>query len=98
MVLVNKGFNLIHEKFTSKGWELKENNQNNIIYVDPINENDRFCIDINKNNIDVSVPIPNSNVEYRTTLNNYFETCEYLEMHLNNFMETENRFLRDNII
>ena len=98
MVLINKSFNLLHEKFTNKGWELKENNQNNIVYVDPINENDRFCIDINKNNIDVSVPIPNSNVEYRTTLNNYFETCEYLEMHLKNFMETENRFLRDNII
>lgn len=98
MVLINPGFDSVHKKFISKGWELKENKRETMIYIDPINENDRFCININKNDINVSVPIPNSNIQYKTTLNSYFSACEYLEMHLNNFMKTENRFLKDNII
>lgn len=91
--LMNKGLLSIHKKFLNKGWHLKENSEENIIYIDPINENDAFCITVNENNIDVSVPIPNSNVQYKTTLKNYFTTCEYLEMHLDNFVEKENRFL-----
>ena len=93
--LLNKRILPIHEKFLNNGWHLKENSEESTIYIDPINENDKFCIKINANNIDVSVPIPNSNIQYNTTLKDYFSTCEYLEMHLNNFMEKENRFVKE---
>ena len=93
MALVNSGFELLHKKFISRGWELKENKSEAIVYIDPINENDRFSININQNNISVSVPISNSNIQYKTILNNYFDASEYLEMHLDHFMKTENRFL-----
>ena len=92
--VVNKSLSPIHDKFMDLGWQLKENSRENIIYVDPINENDEFCIRVNKKDIDVTVPIPNSNVQYKTTLADYFTTCEYLEMHLKNFIEKESRLVK----
>ena len=97
MALTNHGFDSIHKKFISSGWILKENKNNMMIYVDPINENDMFCIDIKLDSIDVTIPIANSNIQYKTSLNDYFLANEYLEMHLDNFMNTETRFIKDKI-
>ena len=83
----NIGFKPVHEEFLSKGWCLTNNNKQHLVYTSSANQYDEFIIKVEEKCIIVSVPMPNSNIQYRTSLPNYFEACEYITLHLNNFME-----------
>ncbi len=83
----NVGFKPIHEEFLRKGWCLTQNSMQHLVYTSSANQYDEFVIRVEEKCIIVTVPMPNSNIQYRTTLPNYFEACEYITMHLNDFME-----------
>ena len=70
--------------FNKEDWSLKTNELNKIIYTSRHNEFEEFTISILDNKIEVSVPMPNSEVLYRTTLYSKEEVIEYIQKHLNN--------------
>ena len=70
--------------FNTADWSLTTNELNKIIYTSRHNEFEEFTISILDNKIEVSVPMPNSEVLYRTTLYSNEEVIEYLQKHLNN--------------
>lgn len=82
----NVGFKPIHDEFMRKGWTLSKNSMQHLVYTSAANQYDEFIIKVEEKAIIVTVPLPNSNIQYRTSLPNYFEACEYITMHLDDFM------------
>lgn len=83
---MNKGFMLLHEEFIQNGWIMSVNEQNRLVYTKKENNCDEFIILINKkNNINVTIPVANSNIAYSTTFNSYFCACEFITMHIKNY-------------
>ena len=70
--------------FNTADWSLTTNELNKIIYTSRHNEFEEFTISILDNKIEVSIPMPNSEVLYRTTLYSKEEVIEYLQKHLDN--------------
>ena len=60
----------------------RTNELNKIIYTSRHNEFEEFTISILDNKIDVSVPMPKSEVLYKTTLYSKEKVIEYLEKHI----------------
>lgn len=82
----NKGFMLLHEEFIQNGWIMNINEKNRLVYTKKENNCDEFIILINKkNNINVTIPVANSNIAYTTTFNSYFCACEFITMHIKNY-------------
>jgi hypothetical protein len=82
----NKGFMILHEEFIQNDWIMTVNEQNRLVYTKKENNCDEFIILINKkNNINVRIPVANSNIAYTTTFNNYFCACEFITMHIKNY-------------
>ena len=75
--------------FNTTDWSLTTNELNKIIYTSRHNEFEEFTISILDNKIDVSVPMPKSEVLYKTTLYSKEKVIEYLEKHLNNLSYNE---------
>jgi hypothetical protein len=85
----NKGFVLLDKIFKDNGWDLVENKINKICYVKRGFEMDMFDITIDKNQIHVSIPIKNSEIQYVKSFTNYFIACEYIEARFNDFIKIE---------
>ena len=88
-LLVNSGFNLIHDYFMTHGWLLTKNTQTHIEYTHPLRKMDVYTIKISKTNIMVNVPLKNCNHSYTTYFNGYFDANDYLEMHFLNFIRND---------
>lgn len=82
----NKGFSILHTIFKEKGWTLVKNELNWITYTKFGDETSYFDIRILPDKILVSVPIKNSVYQYITTFKSYFETSEYVEQKLNDYI------------
>ena len=75
----NKGFSLLYQLFKKHGWHLVKNEMNYMLFTSFGNETSYFEIKIDPNNVYVSVPIKNSQFQYKTTFNNYYDASEYIE-------------------
>ena len=60
------------------------------MYSKPGNETEFFKIALDNNIIYVSVPLKNSNFQYKTKFDNYYSAIKYTESKFNYFIETEN--------
>jgi len=76
----NKGFSFIEEKFLKKGYTLKKNDFNHIIYKK--NDSDYDYIEMKVESAKIYVIVPVGNFQYETFFNSYYLACEYLEMHI----------------
>tara|TARA_B110000444_G_C18698729_1_gene527895 strand:- start:611 stop:928 length:318 start_codon:yes stop_codon:yes gene_type:complete len=80
--------------FNKEDWSLRTNELNKITYTSRHNEFEEFTISVLDNKIEVSIPMPNSEVLYRTTLYSNTEVIEYLQKHLDNL--NDNNSIDDN--
>ena len=63
-------------------WNLTQNTANNIVYTSTSNTFEEFRITIENARIKVAVPMPNSEVLYKTNLQTSEEVCDYIQTHL----------------
>ena len=82
----NKGFLFLDDLFKENGWQRIRNDLNWIMYTKNGYETDFFEIKINTKSIHVCVPLKNSLYQYKTSFNNYFETSEYIEKMLKDYI------------
>jgi hypothetical protein len=75
----NKGFAFLDNMFKEQGWYMIKNEPNWICYTKFGNELDVFDIKIGEKNINVSIPIKNSQFQYITSFKDYFQASEYIE-------------------
>ena len=85
----------LQEQFLSKHWQLVTNKVDHLVFKKENNNYDYFEIKIdaqnnNANNssntrINVSIPLRNSQYQYGTHFNNYFDATEFIEQHLQNY-------------
>ena len=94
---INAKMKSLNNLFKNNGWKLDNNNNklsDNIIYYRPGHETEffkfEFFIDLNNTNIYVSVPLKNSEFQYKTKFNNYFSAIKYAENKFNYFINSEN--------
>ena len=85
----NKGFSQVHQRFMHYGWELTHNTDTELAYTSPQSVYDEFLIKVEQDHITVSMPVPNSNVSYRTNLPNYFAASEFIQTHLEEFQSKQ---------
>ena len=83
----NKG---LEEQFLSKHWQRVTNKVNHIVFKKENNNYDYFEIKIDSSSssstrINVSIPLRNSQYQYGTHFNNYFDATEFIEQHLQNY-------------
>ena len=87
-------WNKVEEQFLSKHWQLVTNKVDHLVFKKENNNYDYFEIKIdtqdnNANNIStrisVSIPLRNSQYQYGTHFNNYFDATEFIEQHLQNY-------------
>lgn len=83
----NKGFALLDQMFKENGWHLCKNEMNYISYTHFGRETDLFEIKIDAKTIHVGIPIKNSNYQYNTQFNDYFQASEYIEARFLDFNE-----------
>lgn len=89
----------LNNLFETNGWKIEHHDKlsEHIIYSKPGYETEFFkfefdstIIDLNNTNIYVSVPLKNSEFQYKTKFNNYFSAIKYIESKLNYFINSEN--------
>ena len=89
----NKGFIFLDTTFKKNGWHIVKNEMDYISYSKLGQETDVFSIKIEKNCINVSIPIKNSNYQFTTSFDHYYQASEYLE---NRFLDFINEIkIRD---
>ena len=88
----NNQWNKVEEQFLSKHWQLVTNKTDHLVFKKENNNYDYFEIKIdaqeNSNSstrINVSIPLRNSQYQYGTHFNNYFDATEFIEQHLQNY-------------
>jgi hypothetical protein len=83
----NKGFLLLDILFKEKSWTLAKNELNHIVYKRPdFGDLDYFEIKIDKDNINVSVPIKHTPYQFKTSFDNYYNAIEYVEKRFKDFI------------
>ena len=89
---VNQWNKDLEEQFLSKHWQLVTNKVDHVVFKKENNNYDYFEIKIdtqeNSNSstrISVSIPLRNSQYQYGTHFNNYFDATEFIEQHLQNY-------------
>jgi len=95
---INTMMKSLNNLFENKGWKIEDNKiSDHIIYSKPGCETeffklefDNMILDLNNTNIYVSVPLKNSEFQYKTKFNNYFSAIKYTESKLNYFINNEN--------
>ena len=78
-----------HEMLLKNEWKMRFNVDGFMVYSKDSDIFDEFRIKLDKQNIQVSVPLPNSEFLYKCRFNNYFEACEFIEQHLKNYEESK---------
>jgi hypothetical protein len=88
IININTELKLLTELFKCNGWKTEEDNDNlsdHIIYSKPGNETEFFKIALDNNIIYVSVPLKNSDFQYKTKFDNYYSAIKYTESKFNYF-------------
>lgn len=92
---------LIIELFSDFNWYLHETNDNEYIFREKnlnntntngytnYNSKNDFIVRLRTNNIEVVIPLLSKPYSYSTILNNVFETVDYLEYHLNYYLQSK---------
>jgi len=79
----------MEDQFLSKHWQLVTNKVDHIVFKKENNNYDYFEIKIDNisstTRINVSIPLRNSQYQYGTHFNNYFEATDFIEQHLQNY-------------
>ena len=81
----NKGFILVDEYFTEKGWLRVENKMNKLIYCNPNKRLERYELHVDNDKVHIVIPLKNSSYSYRTFFDNYFRASEFVISHLKHF-------------
>ena len=92
IININSELNLLNELFKSNGWKVEHSNNtsDHIMYSKPGNETEFFKIALDNNIIYVSVPLKNSNFQYKTKFDNYYSAIKYIESKFNYFIYNAN--------
>lgn len=80
IININNEFKLLNNLFKSNGWEQIENSDKlseNITYSKKGNETEFFEITLHNNNIYVSIPLKNSDFQYKTKFADYYSAIKY---------------------
>ena len=85
--IINFGFSYINKIFIDNDWNLSKNTYNEIIYSKKNTSHDEFVIKVNEKTIDVYIPLKNKNIIYKTTFSSYFDASEYIELHLDSYLD-----------
>lgn len=91
IININSELSLLNKLFKSNGWQIEHSDElsDDIMYSKPGNETEFFKIELNNNKIYVSVPLKNSNFQYKTKIDNYYSAIKYIESKFNYFINTE---------
>ena len=58
----------------------------NIKYTPKTNYCDRFILNLSSDKIEITIPIKNNNVSFKTELKSLEDVYKYLEFHINNYL------------
>ena len=83
----NISFACLEETFGQHNWSLQINELDHIVFKSPISDFDYYEIFVDKNKINVAIPLKNSTYKYKTSFNSYFQASEYIEMQLQDFLQ-----------
>ena len=90
IININNELKLLNELFKCNCWQQIENNEkfsDHIMYAKTGNETEFFKIALDNNNIYVSVPLKNSNFQYKTKFVDYYSAIKYTESKFNYFID-----------
>lgn len=90
IININNELSLLNNLFKSNGWNKIKNEDElseHIMYSKPGNETEFFKIELDNNNIYVSVPLKNSSFQYKTKFLDYYSAIKYTESKFNYFIE-----------
>lgn len=79
------GLRQIHKLLILKSWKNRINQDGYFVYSKDTDIFDEFRIKIDNKNIQVSIPLPNSEFLYKCNFDSYFEASEFIEQHLHNY-------------
>ena len=87
-IIINE-FKILTQLFVHHGWKNNISNKSleHIIYTKIGNETEFFEIKLDNNNVYVSVPLKNSEFQYKVKFNNYLSAIKYTEDKFNYFNE-----------
>lgn len=84
----NISFACLEETFRQHNWSLQINELDHIVFKSPTSNYDFYEIFVDKNKINVAIPLKNSTYKYKTSFDSYFQASEYIEMQFNDFIST----------
>lgn len=92
IINVNDEIKMLNNLFKTNGWQIEtvDKLSESIIYSKKGNETEFFKIEVDNNNVYVSVPLKNSTFQYKTKFNNYYSAIKYVETKFYYFIENEN--------
>jgi hypothetical protein len=92
IININNELKLLNELFKCNGWQQIENNDklsDHIMYSKQGNETEFFKIALDNNIIYVSVPLKNSEFQYKTKFVDYYSAIKYTESKFYYFIDNE---------
>lgn len=92
IININDEIKLLNNLFKTNGWQIEtvDKLSDSIIYSKQGNETEFFKIEVDNNNVYVSVPLKNSTFQYKTKFDNYYSAIKYVETKFYYFIENEN--------
>ena len=92
IININSELKLLNNLFENNGWKIEDDNKfsDHIIYFKTGKETEFFKISLDNNNIYVSVPLKNSNFQYKTKFVDYYSAIKYTETKFNYYNNNEN--------
>jgi hypothetical protein len=92
IININNELKLLNELFKGNGWKIEYSDKlaDHIMYSKPGKETEFFKIALDNNIIYVSVPLKNSEFQYKTKFDNYYSAIKYIESKFNYFINNEN--------
>ena len=92
IININNELNSLTELFKSNGWKIEHSDKplDDIMYSKPGNETEFFKIELDNNIIYVSVPLKNSEFQYKTKFSDYYSAIKYTESKFYYFITNEN--------
>jgi len=92
IININNELKILHNLFKSNGWQIDTADKisESIIYSKEGNETEFFKIEVNNNNVYVSVPLKNSTFQYKAKFDNYYSAIKYTESKFYYYIDNEN--------
>ncbi len=89
IININDEIRVLNNLFKTNGWQIETTNklEDSIIYSKQGNETEFFKIEVDNNNVYVSVPLKNSTFQYKTKFDNYYSAIKYVETKFYYFIE-----------